>query len=134
MTAQKTTRLGSLPETPATIRSVLASFAAATALMLTACGGGQPATPDNYGEPNPDGDGYYGNFMYGCTGVLPTDGAYVDVTLGSEAFCRCVYDGMVETVPFDEAKRFDDAQAESAPGDITIPANIAAVQEGCGDT
>lgn len=135
MTPHTTRRPLSAHATPTAIRIVLASVGVVAAMMLSACGGGQPAAPENYGEPNPDGEGYYGNFMFGCTGVLPDDdGAYLDVTLASEKFCRCVYDGMVETVPFDDAKRFDEAQAEEKPGEITVPANIAAVQESCSDT
>lgn len=100
--------------------------------VAAACGGGQAAQPDDYGEPNSEGEGYFGNFMYGCTGVQPTDGKYVDTTLGSQQFCRCVYDGLKETVPFDEAKRFDEAQAKSEPGEISVPNNIEKVQQDCG--
>jgi hypothetical protein len=103
------------------------------ALALAGCGG-QASQPDSYGSANPDGDGFYGNFMFGCTGVTPVDGEYRDTTLESQPFCRCVYDGMKETVPFAEAKAFDEAQAAAEPGtDISVPSNIAAIQQRCGD-
>lgn len=102
------------------------------ALTLVGCTG-QARQPDNYGSANPDGDGFYGNFMFGCTGVTPIDGEYPDPTLESQTFCRCVYDGMKETVPFAEAKAFDEAQAAAEPGtEIAVPDNIAAIQERCG--
>jgi hypothetical protein len=102
------------------------------ALVLVGCSG-QASQPDSYGEANSEGEGFYGNFMYGCTGVMPVDGEYPDPTLESQAFCRCVYDGMKETVPFEEAKAFDEAQAAAEPGtEISVPSNIAAVQQRCG--
>ncbi len=102
------------------------------ALLLVGCTG-QARQPDNYGSANTDGDGFYGNFMFGCTGVTPVDGEYRDPTLESQSFCRCVYNGMKETVPFAEAKAFDEAQADAEPGtEIVVPANIAAIQEHCG--
>ena len=102
------------------------------ALALVGCTG-QARQPDNYGSANTDGDGFYGNFMFGCTGVTPVDGEYRDPILESQSFCRCVYNGMKETVPFAEAKAFDEAQADAEPGtEIVVPANIAAIQEHCG--
>ena len=102
------------------------------ALALAGCGG-QQRQPDSYGSANPDGDGFYGNFMFGCTGVTPVDGEYRDTSLESQPFCRCVYDGMKETVPFAEAKEFDEAQATAEPGtEISVPPNIAAIQQRCG--
>ncbi|MEZ5219838.1 MAG: hypothetical protein R2715_25405 [Ilumatobacteraceae bacterium] len=102
-------------------------------LGLASCGG-QASQPDNYGSANPDGDGFYGNFMFGCTGVTPVDGEYRDTTLESQPFCRCVYDGMKETVPFAEAKAFDEAQAAAEQEtDISVPSNIAAIQQRCGN-
>ena len=102
------------------------------ALALAGCTG-QAQQPDNYGSANTDGEGFYGNFMFGCTGVTPVDGEYQDTTLESQPFCRCVYDGMKETVPFAEAKAFDEAQAAAEPGtDITVPPNIESIQERCG--
>lgn len=109
------------------------TFVAVVAILAGACGGGQQAQPDGYGEPNSDGDGYYGNFMYGCTGVEPVDGSYRQPTLGSQQFCRCVYDGLKETVPFEQAKRFDEEQAKSEPGEIAVPDNINRIQEKCGE-
>ena len=107
--------------------------AIAASVVLLGCTG-QARQPDSYGEPNPDGEGFYGNFMFGCTGVEPVDGDYQDPVLESQAFCRCVYDGMKETVPFSEAKSFDEAQAEVEPGEeLVIPAGIETVRERCAD-
>lgn len=115
---------------PRRIRTV-AVAAFASAAVLAGCSG-QVRPPTAYGSVNPDGKGYYGNLMYGCTGVQPdADGRYREPTLGSAQFCRCTFDGLKETVPFDEAERFDEAQAKASPGEVTIPANIAKVQENC---
>jgi len=103
------------------------------AVALVGCGGVE-RDPTEYGGVNSDGDGYYGNLMYGCTGVEPNDqGKYVDVTLGSAAFCTCVFSGMKETVPWEDARDFDQAQAKETAGDITVPGNIAKVQQSCSD-
>ena len=92
--------------------------AAAAALALGACAAGQPPDPDGYGEINTDNEGYYGNFMFGCTGVQANDdGEYVDVKLEQPDFCTCVYRGMSETVPFEDAKALHEKlQKESVGG------------------
>lgn len=109
--------------------------AAAAALALGACAGGQPPDPDGYGEINTDNEGYYGNFMFGCTGVQANDdGEYVDVKLEQPDFCTCVYRGMSETVPFEDAKAFDEAQADAPEGEtIELPENIDKVRVACAD-
>ena len=101
-------------------------------ITLVACTGGE-AEPKDYGEVNTKGEGYYGNFMYGCTGVEPKDGKYVDVKLESADFCRCVYDGLKEKVPFSDMQEFEKEQADAADGEIVIPKNIATVQDECAD-
>ena len=86
---------------PRSTPPILAAIAI-VAFALAGCGG-QARQPDSYGSANPDGDGFYGNFMFGCTGVTPVDGEYLETTLETKSFCRCVYDGMKDTVPFAEA-------------------------------
>jgi hypothetical protein len=105
------------------------------AVALVGCGG-QVRDPTEYGEVNSDGEGYYGNLMYGCTGVEPNeDGDYVDwdEDLGNPAFCECLFRGLKEKVPFDDAKKFDEDQAKAEPGELTVPNGIAAVRENCGE-
>lgn len=103
------------------------------AVALAGCGG-VVRDPRDYGEINDKGEGFYGNLMYGCTGVQPNDkGEYVDTKLGSSDFCVCVYKGLKETVPFPDTKKFDEAQAKAKDGEITVPDNIAKVQQKCGD-
>lgn len=112
------------------IRNTVILMVCATALV--GCGG-VVRDPTEYGEVNSKGTGYYGNLMYGCTGVQPNDkGVYVDTRLGSADFCKCVFKGLKETVPFPDAKKFDQAQAKEDAGKITAPSNIAKVQENCG--
>lgn len=90
--------------------------------------------PSSYGDVNDQGDGYYGNFMFGCTGVEPTDGKYVGATLESPEYCTCVFEGMKDNVPFSEAKDFEDAQADTPEGDtIEIPDDIRKVMNNCED-
>ncbi len=108
------------------------SVLAVCAIALAGCGG-QEAAPKDYGEINTKGDGFYGNLMYGCTGVEPTDGKYVDVKLQEPEFCTCLWRGLKATVPFDDVKKFDEAQAEAEEGEIKVPENIAKVQQRCGE-
>jgi hypothetical protein len=103
------------------------------AVALAGCGG-VVRDPKEYGDVNSEGEGFYGNLMYGCTGVQPNDdGKYENPTLGSEDFCTCVFKGLKETVSFEDTKKFDEAQAKEDAGEITVPDNIAKVQEKCGD-
>jgi len=104
----------------------------ACALAISSCGGTVP-DPKEYGDANTKNEGYYGNLMYGCTGVRANDaGNYVDVTLESTSYCKCLFAGLKETVPFAAARDFDKYQATAQPGEIKVPANIQAVQEKCG--
>lgn len=85
-------------------------------------------------QPKAYGDDYKDNFILGCTGVDPETGESPEgyEQLASEKQCTCVYDGLVEKVPFDEAKEFEDAQAEAESGsDIEVPDNIAAIFDDC---
>jgi hypothetical protein len=94
------------------------------AFVSSACSG--ETQPGEYGE------AYQANFMIGCTGVEPQeDGTFTNPSLGSPPFCDCVYQGLEEKVPFEQAKEFEDQQAESEPGEITIPDNINQVYEAC---
>lgn len=105
---------------------------AAAAISLAGCSGAQ-SDPTEYGSINDQNEGYYGNMMFGCTGVEANeDGEYVDETLEKPNFCRCVFRGMKETVPFGEARAFDEDQAAAQDGaDISIPRKIDAVRAAC---
>ena len=104
---------------------------AACALVASSCGG-TVADPKDYGDVNTENKGYYGNLMYGCTGVQAINGEYSDVTLESVDYCNCIFEGLKETVPFSDARDFDKYQATAKAGEIEIPKNIQAVQEKCG--
>jgi hypothetical protein len=101
--------------------------AAALSLTLVASACGQQRQPTEYGKD------YRENFMLGCTGVeadgdLPPGGE----KLASKSYCECVYDGLKDTVPFDEAREFEEQQAEAESGDdIEVPKNIQSVFDGC---
>lgn len=100
-------------------------------LALAGCSG-RVAQPRDYGEVNAKGEGYFGNLMYGCTGVQPTDGKYVNTKLGSAEYCRCLFDGLKESVPFEQAKAFEEAQADAKEGsEPDVPKGIAKVQKEC---
>lgn len=118
---------------PHSVRSVAAL--AAAALVLAGCAAGQPRDPGEYGEINTNNEGYYGNLMFGCTGVRANaQGEYVDVELESPDFCTCVFRGMKETVPFPDAKDFDKAQADAEEGEtIELPENINRVRTKCAE-
>ena len=62
------------------------------------------------------------------TGEVPNGGE----VLAPEDDCVCIYDNLEEKVPFDEAKEFEEQQAEAESGqDIEIPDNIAAIIDDC---
>lgn len=71
--------------------------------------------------------------MLGCTGVeadgeVPPGGE----ELASKSYCECVYRGLEDKVPFDEAREFEEQQSEADSGeDIDVPKNIQAVFDGC---
>jgi len=117
---------------PATRAARGLSLLAVVVIALSGCAGGQPQ-PREYGEVNTKNEGYYGNFMLGCTGVeANSDGEYVDVKYQSEEFCTCVFEKMKATVPFDTAKEFEEAQADTPEGtEITIPKSIQTAMDDC---
>lgn len=117
-----------------TARALIVTVVASVALV--GCySGGQAAAPKEYGDINTENEGYYGNLMFGCTGVQANaDGKYVDVKLESPTFCTCVFRGMKETVPFSEAKEFDEQQADAEEGEtIKLPESIDKVRTTCAD-
>ncbi|MEX0767606.1 MAG: hypothetical protein WD029_03950, partial [Microthrixaceae bacterium] len=104
------------------------------AAVISGCGGAV-ADPKDYGDVNTKNEGYYGNLMYGCTGVRANEaGKYEDVTLENTDYCNCLYEGLKETVPFSDAREFDKYQATAQAGEIKVPTNIQTVQEKCGTT
>ena len=105
-------------------------FVAAAALVLPLACGVNPQ-PTDYGQE------YEDNFMLGCTGVDPETGEVPNggEKLAPEDDCACIYDGLVEKVPFDEAKAFEEAQADAESGaDIEIPENIQSIIDDCSAT
>lgn len=114
---------------------VVFAVAVVAVVALAGCTVGQPRDPGEYGEINTNNEGYYGNLMFGCTGVRANDaGEYVDVKLESPDFCTCVFRGMKETVPFSDAQAFDKAQGEAEEGEsIELPENIDRVRTTCAD-
>jgi hypothetical protein len=109
--------------------------AIAAAVLAVGCTNGQKRDPKEYGSINTENEGYYGNLMFGCTGVEANDdGKYVDVKLEQPDFCTCIFRGMKETVPFGDAKQFDEQQAEAEDGaTIKLPANINKVRTTCAE-
>jgi hypothetical protein len=75
------------------------------------------------------------NLLGGCRGVPANDdGKYVDVKLESPSYCTCLFRGMKETVPFAEAKEFEEQQADAEEGaDIELPASIDKVRTTCAE-
>lgn len=121
----------------------LCAVAVVIAAMFVAAGcvGTEPTFGD-YGEVNPNNDGYYGTFMYGCTGVEATGagddpaGEYLPTEdtpelLAPPAFCTCVFEGLKERVPFAEMQALEQDQAAADPGEFTLPRNVNTVREDC---
>ena len=84
-------------------------------------------------DPSEYGDAYRENFMLGCTGLdengdVPNGGE----KLASKSYCDCVYEGLEEKIPFEEAKEFEEAQSQvEDDSDIEIPDNIQSVFDDC---
>lgn len=110
-------------------RSILLGLALASLLALTACG--QQTQPTDYGEQ------YEKNFMFGCHEQADVPEEDPDQTTpGPQSgtdFCQCVYDGLEEQVPFEQAKAFEEQQAEDDAGDIEVPKPIQSVIDSCTD-
>ncbi len=118
-----------MPAAPTAAKKLLVAFVCL--LVVVGCSG-QARQPSEYGEINSKGEGYFGNLMYGCTGVQPTDGKYINETLSSADYCECLFTGLKDTVPFAEVKKFEETQADAKAGDeITVPKGIAKVQREC---
>lgn len=102
------------------------------AVLVTSCTGAV-RDPTNYGKVNAKGEGFYGNLMYGCTGVEPdADGNYVDEKLSSADYCKCLFEGLSDRVPFSDVRDFEEAQADAEEGDdVEVPDEIARVQKDC---
>jgi hypothetical protein len=106
-----------MPESRRHVRATVVALALG-ALVLSACGG--QTQPREYGEQ------YEANFMIGCTGVEPNaDGVFENPDLGSVPYCECVYE---------QVEQFEEQQAQEEAGQITVPAPIQAVYDGCAQT
>jgi hypothetical protein len=109
------------------LRSILLCLAVAALPVLSACG--QRTQPNEY---NAD---YEKNFMFGCNEQknVPEDDPE-DTTAGPQApedYCKCVYDGLKKKVNFEDAKAFEEQQAEEDAGQIEVPKNIQSVFDSC---
>lgn len=112
------------------LRAVVVLVAAT--LAVSGCVGTEP-TFGGYGDVGDTG-GYYGTFMFGCTGVEPNEaGEYVNHTLESQEFCRCVFEGLSARVPFPEVQALEREQAEADSGEFTLPRSIDSVRQECAE-
>lgn len=111
-------------------RRVLRALPVAAVLLVasTACAPG--------GQPTGYGPEYRENFIFGCTGVELQDlrdGA--EPKLASRQFCECYYDELRDRVSFDQAREFEEQQAQADSGrDIEVPRRIQAAINACSDT
>jgi hypothetical protein len=122
------TPLKSKPFPSRSLRLRLAALGAALLVVPMACG----VNP----QPTDYGDDYENNFMLGCTGRFQDGDNEGDRSSDAKVFapedvCQCIYDGLVEKVPFTEAKEFEEAQAEQEAGDIEVPENIQKIIDEC---
>jgi len=94
------------------VRSKLIALAGATLLLASACGGGD------------DEEGYTdemrSDFVSQCTAGV-----------GDEAgdMCTCTYDALVETMPFEEFKAYDEAIRDDPS--IALPADVTEAMTDC---
>lgn len=120
--------LKSNPSRSRSLRLRLGALGAAALLVPLACG--VNPQPTDYGED------YENNFMLGCTGVFQDGDKAGERSSDAKVFapedvCQCIYDGLVEKVPFSEAKDFEDAQADQEEGEIEVPDNIQTIIDEC---
>src|SRR5690606_31009396 len=90
------------PTRPRARRRLLLA-AAALAVLFTGCASVPSNTPDAYGEVTED------NYLSAC-----------EASGASSADCQCLYDAIVETVPFEDFEDFEDRVAED-PTDVPGP-------------
>lgn len=108
----------------------LAALGAVALVVPLACG----VNP----QPTDYGDDYEDNFMLGCTGIFQKGDKEGERSSDAVVFapqdeCQCIYDGLVEKVPFSESKEFEEQQAEAESGDeIDVPDNIQKIYDECG--
>lgn len=126
----------SAPQPSAPRRSTARRMSRVAAVAAVAAGLLLPAACTGNVQPGEYGDKYEENFMLGCTGrnadgdVVADDGK----PLAPTKQCECVYAGLVEKVPFDEAKAFEEQQSEAESGDdIEVPADIQRIIDGCAE-
>ena len=93
------------------MRRMLIALAGATLLLASACGGD-------------DDEGYTdemrSTFMSQCTGGAGSD---------AEDMCGCTYDALVETMPFEDFKEYDDAVRDDPSA--ALPAEVTAAMTDC---
>jgi hypothetical protein len=87
---------------------------AGLALVLTGCATVPSNTPDDYGQVTED------NYLSAC-----------EEAGESSADCQCLYDGIVDTVPFNDFKDFEDRVKED-PTDV--PGAYQDIVDGCSST
>lgn len=76
-------------------------------------------------------DQYEKNFIFGChtQQSIPEDSA--GGPQSSEDYCKCVYKGLVDRVPKEQVKEFEEKQAEQDAGEIEVPKPIQSVFDSC---
>lgn len=98
---------------------LLGAVVASLIVFASACG--QQLQPTSYDAT------YEKNFAFGCSEQSKDEGG----PQASQDYCRCVYKGLVEKVPFDDAKAFEEQQAKEDAGDIAVPKPIQKVIDSC---
>jgi hypothetical protein len=93
--------------------------AAALALVLLAGCTGRPRTPTGFGEATEK------NFRQGCTQSIKDEG--IDAPAD---YCTCVYEAIVDSIPFDEFKEINSKLSENPQ---QLPDRLLKIRDGCAD-
>jgi hypothetical protein len=109
------------------LRSILFGLALAALLALSACGGQRQA--EVYSED------YEKNFMFGCQEQREVPESDPDDPAAGpqspEDYCKCVYSAMEKKIPEEQAKEFEEQQAEEDAGDIEVPKALQTIFDDC---
>ena len=109
----------SAPAPPPTRRRARYAVGVALAVLLLGACTGRPPTPTSYGDTTQR------NFSRGCLAeARQKDSGISD----PEQYCKCVYDKIVDTIPFD---RFKEVNSDLSDEPGPLPSDLLKIRDSC---